>query len=252
MLRQAQLAGAERRGRPAFSLVKGFRAGRGAGVVVAGTAAAGGSNSRLARGRDSQFEGRRRPRRQSARWFFSSSSPPRSTSVCAWRCASLRRRRTVALVPSELHNQSANEFAAARLPEAPSCRVLDGRLPGLSGLGLQQRLRAKGVQTPMIFITGHGDIPMTVTAIEKGAIEFLAKRVLSAPLTLSGVGYAAASSRALASLAVTSFPSLPYSWRSPKTSMRIDCLMPPTLTGEKPLTSRRWATAVPAAASSAA
>ena len=70
---------------------------------------------------------------------------------------------------------SAQEFLRSPRPEGPSCLVLDVRLPGLSGLELQQQLVAGDLAMPIIFITGHGDIPMTVRAIKAGAIEFLTK-----------------------------------------------------------------------------
>src|SRR5712692_8600312 len=61
------------------------------------------------------------------------------------------------------------------LPDAPSCLVLDVRLRGLSGLDLQHELAARNCQIPIVFITGHGDIPMTVRAMKAGAVEFLTK-----------------------------------------------------------------------------
>jgi len=77
-----------------------------------------------------------------------------------------------------LHAQSfpsAQEFLSSERRDGPSCLVLDVRLPGISGLDLQHRLRSAGVRIPIIFITGHADIPMTVTAMKSGAIEFLTK-----------------------------------------------------------------------------
>ncbi len=70
---------------------------------------------------------------------------------------------------------SVGEFLAARLPDGPSCLVLDVRLPGRSGLDLQDELLKAGIRLPIIFITGHGDIPMSVRAMKAGAVEFLAK-----------------------------------------------------------------------------
>jgi RNA polymerase sigma factor (sigma-70 family) len=70
---------------------------------------------------------------------------------------------------------SAQEFMASRRPDAPSCLVLDVRMPGLSGLDLQRDLTDAAVQIPIIFITGHGDIPMSVRAMKAGAVEFLTK-----------------------------------------------------------------------------
>jgi FixJ family two-component response regulator len=70
---------------------------------------------------------------------------------------------------------SAQEFLRSPRPEVPSCLVLDVRLPGLSGLELQQQLAAGDLALPIIFITGHGDIPMSVQAMKAGAVEFLPK-----------------------------------------------------------------------------
>src|SRR5262245_31459407 len=70
---------------------------------------------------------------------------------------------------------SAQEFLASPRRQDASCLVLDVKLPGLSGLDLQQELAKLDVQLPIIFITGHGDIPMTVRAMKAGAIEFLTK-----------------------------------------------------------------------------
>jgi DNA-binding NtrC family response regulator len=70
---------------------------------------------------------------------------------------------------------SAQEFLACRRPETPGCLVLDVELPGLSGLDLQRELIKGDEQIPIIFITGHGDIPMTVRAMKAGAVEFLTK-----------------------------------------------------------------------------
>jgi len=67
------------------------------------------------------------------------------------------------------------EFLQAKRADAPSCLVLDVRLPGASGLAFQDELARGGVPLPVIFITGHGDIPMTVRAIKAGAVEFLSK-----------------------------------------------------------------------------
>jgi FixJ family two-component response regulator len=70
---------------------------------------------------------------------------------------------------------SAQEFLRSKRPDVPSCLVLDVRLPGLSGLDLQRRTSQAGLEIPIIFITGHGDIPMTVRAMKAGAVEFLTK-----------------------------------------------------------------------------
>ena len=70
---------------------------------------------------------------------------------------------------------SGEEFLESDLPDVPGCLVLDVRLPGLSGLNLQQELRVRKIDIPIIFLTGHGDIPMTVQAMKAGAVEFLSK-----------------------------------------------------------------------------
>ena len=69
----------------------------------------------------------------------------------------------------------AQEFLRSTRPDAPSCLVLDVRLPGVNGLDLQRELADAGIRIPIIFITGHGDIPMTVKAMKSGAVEFLTK-----------------------------------------------------------------------------
>lgn len=70
---------------------------------------------------------------------------------------------------------SAGEFLKNAQPEGPACLVLDVRLPGLSGMDLQTELNRSGIQIPIIFITGHGNIPMSVRAMKAGAVEFLTK-----------------------------------------------------------------------------
>jgi FixJ family two-component response regulator len=70
---------------------------------------------------------------------------------------------------------SAREFLTSQRRDAPACLVLDVRLPGLSGLDLQRELVEAEIHLPIIFITGHGDIPMTVQAMKAGAVEFLTK-----------------------------------------------------------------------------
>jgi FixJ family two-component response regulator len=72
---------------------------------------------------------------------------------------------------------SAQDFLEAKRPDVPACLVLDVRMPGLSGLDLQLKLRDGGIPIPIIFITGHGDIPMSVRAMKEGAHEFLTKPV---------------------------------------------------------------------------
>jgi len=70
---------------------------------------------------------------------------------------------------------SVAEFLATPLPDAPGCLVLDVRMPGQSGLEFQRQMQGLGIQLPVIFITGHGDIAMGVAAMKQGAIEFLSK-----------------------------------------------------------------------------
>ena len=77
-----------------------------------------------------------------------------------------------------LHSQSFAtplDFLRHKLPNGPSCLILDVRLPGMSGLEVQSKLNEAGAQIPIIFITSHGDIPMTVKAMKSGAVEFLTK-----------------------------------------------------------------------------
>ena len=70
---------------------------------------------------------------------------------------------------------SAQEFLQSRRPDVPACLILDVRMPGLSGLDLQRDLAEANIHIPIIFITGHGDIPMSVRAMKAGAVEFLTK-----------------------------------------------------------------------------
>src|SRR6202011_5988433 len=71
--------------------------------------------------------------------------------------------------------ETAEEFLRGKRPDGPSCLVLDVSLPGVNGLDFQRSLADAGFQIPIIFITGHGDIPMTVKAMKSGAVEFLTK-----------------------------------------------------------------------------
>ena len=71
--------------------------------------------------------------------------------------------------------RTAQDFSRHSRPDAPACVVLDVRLPGLSGLDLQRELMRAGAPIPIIFITGHGDVPMSVQAMKAGAVEFLTK-----------------------------------------------------------------------------
>jgi len=70
---------------------------------------------------------------------------------------------------------SADSFLQKKPPDVPSCLVLDVRLPGLSGLDFQRELAARNIRIPIVFLTGHGDIPMSVRAMKAGAVEFLTK-----------------------------------------------------------------------------
>jgi FixJ family two-component response regulator len=89
------------------------------------------------------------------------------------RAAMQRLLKTVGL-----HSESfatPQDFLLRKLPDSPGCLVLDVRLPGMSGLDVQSKLKEAGAQIPIIFITSHGDIPMTVKAMKSGAVEFLTK-----------------------------------------------------------------------------
>ena len=89
------------------------------------------------------------------------------------RAAMQRLLKTVGL-----HSESfgrPEDFLSYKLPDSPSCLILDVRLPGMSGLEVQSKLLAMGIQIPIIFIAGHADIPMTVKAMKSGAVEFLTK-----------------------------------------------------------------------------
>jgi len=91
---------------------------------------------------------------------------------------------------------SAQDFLTAKRPDVPACLVLDVRMPGLSGLDLQLKLSEVGIEIPIIFITGHGDIPMSVRAMKEGAHEFLTKPVRGQDL-LDAIQKAIARDRAL-------------------------------------------------------
>jgi len=89
---------------------------------------------------------------------------------------------------------SSNDFLQSPPPNKPACLILDVRLPGLSGLELQTELKERGIEIPIIFLTGHGDIPMSVRAMKAGAIEFLTKPFREQEL-LDAVGQAIARDR---------------------------------------------------------
>src|SRR6201981_864435 len=91
-------------------------------------------------------------------------------------CTALKRLiRSVGI--EALTFTSAGDFLRATRPDVPGCLVLDVRLPDLSGLNLQEKLTEAKIDLPIIFITGHGDVPMTVRAMKGGALEFLTKPV---------------------------------------------------------------------------
>ena len=91
---------------------------------------------------------------------------------------------------------SATEFMQSKRPDVPACLILDVRMPGLSGLDLQSELANSGVEMPIIFLTGHGDIPMSVRAMKAGAVEFLTKPFHQQPL-FDGVAEALSRDREL-------------------------------------------------------
>jgi len=91
---------------------------------------------------------------------------------------------------------SATEFMQSKRPDVPACLILDVELPGLSGLDLQTELMKSGVEMPIIFLTGHGDIPMSVRAMKAGAVEFLTKPFHQQPL-FDGVAEALSRDREL-------------------------------------------------------
>jgi FixJ family two-component response regulator len=93
---------------------------------------------------------------------------------------------------------SAQDFMLAKRPDAPACLILDVRMPGLNGLDLQRKLSEANIYIPIIFITGHGDIPMSVRAMKEGALEFLTKPVRGQDL-LDAVQKAVAHDRGLRS-----------------------------------------------------
>jgi FixJ family two-component response regulator len=122
------------------------------------------------------FSSTARRRTESAMKF--TSEPPQAVVFIVDDDASLRDAlgalfRIVGLDVKDF--ASAQEFLNSKLPDAPSCLVLDIRLPGQSGLDIQAELAKAGVRIPIIFMTAHGDIPMSVRAMKAGAVEFLPK-----------------------------------------------------------------------------
>jgi RNA polymerase sigma factor (sigma-70 family) len=89
-------------------------------------------------------------------------------------CSSLKFLLSTVGLQAETFD-SANSFLHRKPSDIPSCLVLDVRLPGLSGLDFQRELAARSISIPIVFLTGHGDIPMSVRAMKAGAVEFLTK-----------------------------------------------------------------------------
>jgi RNA polymerase sigma factor (sigma-70 family) len=105
-------------------------------------------------------------------------TPEQSTVLVVDDDASVREALSDLFQSVELRVEifaSTQEFLKNRRPQGPCCLVLDVRLPGKSGLDFQQELNAANINLPIIFLTGHGDIPMTVRAMKAGAVEFLTK-----------------------------------------------------------------------------
>jgi FixJ family two-component response regulator len=105
-------------------------------------------------------------------------SPEPSTVFVVDDDPSIRASIQGLLKSTSLRSESfgtAEEFLRNKRPEGPSCLVLDVNLPGVNGLDFQRQLADAGIQIPIIFVTGHGDIPMTVKAMKSGAVEFLTK-----------------------------------------------------------------------------
>jgi RNA polymerase sigma factor (sigma-70 family) len=89
-------------------------------------------------------------------------------------CSSLKFLLSTVGLQAETFN-SAHSFLHKKRPDVPSCLVLDVRLPGVSGIDFQRELTARNISIPIVFLTGHGDIPMSVRAMKAGAVEFLTK-----------------------------------------------------------------------------
>lgn len=105
-------------------------------------------------------------------------TPARSTVLVVDDDVSVREALSDLFQSVGLHVEvfaSTQEFLKNRRPEGPGCLVLDVRLPGKSGLDFQQELNAANINLPIVFLTGHGDIPMSVRAMKAGAVEFLTK-----------------------------------------------------------------------------
>src|SRR5262249_46120839 len=114
---------------------------------------------------------------------------------------------------------SAHEFLTSPRPAAAGCLVLDVQLPGLSGLELQEELAKVNVRLPIIFIPGHGDIPMTVRAMKAGASEFLTKPFRDADL-LNAVEQAVNRGRQLEQFKTTAAEARPYGKDKPRSEIR--------------------------------
>ena len=137
------------------------------------------------------------------RWADHASSSPSSSDVTPIVFvvdddASVRRSLKLLIYAAGWQPETfaaAAEFLGSPRPHSPNCLVLDVSLPGLNGLGLQDRITADRLATPIIFITGYGDVPMTVRAMKGGAIEFLMKPFLDDVL-LGAIGQGLERSRA--------------------------------------------------------
>ena len=120
---------------------------------------------------------------------------------------SLRLLLKSAGIPAEAFG-SAQEFLAVYDAAQPGCLVLDVRMPGMSGLELQEELNARGAMLPIIFITGHGDVPMAVEAMQRGAMDFLQKPFRDQDL-LDAVQQGLARCAALVTGPISDFGSMP-------------------------------------------
>jgi len=96
-------------------------------------------------------------------------------------CNSLQRLFESVNLPTQTY-LTADEFLGAYNPQSPGCLILDIRMPGMSGMELQEKLQADGIEIPIIVITAHGDIPMAVQAMKNGAIDFIEKPFRAQPL----------------------------------------------------------------------
>ena len=108
---------------------------------------------------------------------------------------------------------TAQEFLRSKRTDGPSCLILDVRLPGISGLDFQRELADAGIRIPIIFITGHGDIPMTVKAMKSGAVEFLTKPFRDQDL-LDAINQALQNARRVIAVGTTTVRALEHAVRA--------------------------------------